>query len=45
MVIVIIDMPPIVPSSFTRIYTRTASQTPGRIQKADPLMGVPIKYP
>ena len=22
-----------------------ASQTPGRIQKVDPLMGVPIKYP
>ena len=21
------------------------SQTPGRIQKVDPLMGVPIKYP
>ena len=22
-----------------------ATQTPGRIQKVDPLMGVPIKYP
>ena len=23
----------------------TYSQTPGRIQKVDPLMGVPMKYP
>ena len=25
--------------------TGRVSQTPGRIQKVDPLMGVPIKYP
>ena len=24
---------------------RSLSQTPGRIKKVDPLMGVPIKYP
>ena len=24
---------------------RSAAQTPGRIQKVDPLLGVPIKYP
>ena len=28
-----------------RVSVRATTQTPGRIQKVDPLMGVPIKYP
>ena len=27
------------------LYYNNGTQTPGRIQKVDPLMGVPIKYP
>ena len=30
---------------FLCVSTYPCTQTPGRIQKVDPLMGVPVKYP